>query len=424
MNDLPVVPAEERASPWLRPLLLALLLLGCALRIVPWTSNHGMGYDESFYRKYLLMLDQHGLAAYPDICAAYLQDGEDTAAIAKVPPLRTVFIVGGLAWKRLAFGAAPPADVNTPEGIANDPALIALHRIATLFGCLALWPAWALARRLFREREALAILALFACSPLLIHTSQHGFIDGVFGTCALFALWTLVESLREKAHRGWLLGFAISFALTVLAKETALFVGAAIAAILLFSRSLGWGPATRLHWGAAIAGGLFAITLLSFAAGGFRTVADVYLLFIHKVQLLPYAHETGRGPWYRYLVDLMVFTPTTLCFALGGAFLTLSGDRRAAVLLLFLAITYAAMGNTENGMNLRYATIWELPLRALAVVQVTALSARMKWPHWALPGLTVLLCAIDLRQYYEFFVAHTVSDLASQYLLKAVEILK
>lgn len=425
MNDRPVEAApDQRGTPRCPLLAVLLLLAGCALRIVPWASNHDMGYDESFYRRYLLMLDAHGLTAYPDVCAAYLQDGSADTTFAKVPPLRAVFVVCGLAWKRFAFGSAPPADLNAPNGMASDPALISLRRIAMLFGCLTLWPAWGLARRLFRQREALAVLALFVCSPLMIHTSQHGFVDGVFGAGALFALWTLVESLREKAHRGWLIGFAASFALTVIAKESALFVGLAIAGILLFSRRLGLGRATFLHWGAAVIGGLAALAVLCVAAGGLRTMLDVFLLFIHKVQVLPYAHETGRGPWYRYLVDFMVFTPVTLCFALGGAFLTLNGDRRAAVLLLFLAVTYVVMGNIENGMNLRYTTIWEFPLRALAIVQVAALAARFRRPAWALTVLTLLLCAVDLRQYHEFFVAHTVSDLASQYLLRAVEILK
>jgi hypothetical protein len=46
------------------------------------------------------------------------------------------------------------------------------------------------------------------------------------------------------------------------------------------------------------------------------------------------------------------------------------------VLLLFLAITYVAMCNVRYGMNLRYTTIWEFPLRALAVVQLSVLAAR------------------------------------------------
>jgi len=416
--------ATAKRSRFLWPICAALLLLGCALRIVPWTSHHGMGYDESWYRKFLLILDEQGLSAYPDICSAYLQDGEAETTIAKVPPVRALFVVSGLIWKRLEFGSAPPADLSTDAGVAGDPALISLHRIATLFGCLALLPAWAFARRLFPGREALAALALFACSPLLIHTSQHGLVDGVYGTCALFVLWTLFESLREKAHRGWLAGFSISFALLILAKENSIFVGIAVAGMMLFSRRLGLAPAGLRHWAAAVIGGLTALVFLSWAAGGFRTMVDVYLLFIHKVQVLPYAHETGRGPWSRYLVDLMLFTPVTLCFALGGSFRTLGGDRRAIVLLLFLGITYAIMCSVPNGMNLRYTTIWEFPLRALAAVQAGALASRFARPGLALTIVIAVLCVLDLRQYHHFFVTYRLYELAPEYLLRASDILK
>ena len=46
---------------------------------------------------------------------------------------------------------------------------------------------------------------------------------------------------------------------------------------------------------------------------------------------LPYAHATGDGPWSRYLIDLMILTPVTLCFALGGGFRALSEEVLASV---------------------------------------------------------------------------------------------
>ena len=413
---------SARIKVW--SLAALLLLLGCALRIVPWTSFHGMGYDESWYRKYVHALDRGGLATYPDICAAYLADGQDEKTIAKVPPLRALFITAGYLWKRAAFGDAPPADLSAPGGPARDPALISLHRVSTLFGCLGLLVAWLFARRLFGEVEALAILALCACSPLLIHTSQHALIDGVYGTCALFAMWTLWESMRERARPAWLAAFAVSFMLLVLAKENALFPAAAIAVLMLFGRALGFGMADRWHWLAAIAGGLSAIALLSAAAGGFQTVIEVYQLYIHKVQVIPDTHAAGDGPWSRSLVDLMILTPATLCFALGGGFRALRDDRRALGLLAFVAVSYLVMCNVRYGMNLRYTTIWDFPLRSLAVLQGAALAARWNRPRMLLAAMVAILCAIDLAQYHHFFVTYRLYELPTEDLLRAEKMAK
>ena len=412
----------SRLKAW--HLALLLLITGFALRIVPWTSYRTMAYDESWYRKYLHALDRGGLSAWPDICTAYLEDGQDEKTIAKVPPLRALFIFGGYAWKRAAFGDAAPADLREEDGPSRDPALVSLHRVATLFGCLGLVVAWLFGRRLFGEANGLAILALSACSPLLIHTSQHALIDGVYGTCALAALWTLWESMRERAHPAWIAAFGVSFTLLVLSKENALFPATAIGALMIFGRRLGFGQADRRHWFAAIIGGLCAIALLTAAAGGLRTTMDVYLLFIRKVQALPYAHKTGDGPWFRYLVDLMAFTPITLCFALGGAFRSIRDERRAHGLLAFLAVTYVAMCNVRYGMNLRYTTIWDFPLRSLAVLQAAALvDGCARW-RLLLGAIIGILCASDIAQYRYLFVTYRLYELPTEDILRAEKIVK
>ena len=230
--------------------------------------------------------------------------------------------------------------------------------------------------------------------------------------------------MKERAHPAWLAAFAASFALLVLAKESALFPAAAIAVLMLFGRALGFGSADRRHWFAVIIGGLSAIALLSAAAGGFRTVVGVYALLIRKAQALPFAQETGDGPWSRYLVDLMILTPATLCFALGGGFRALRDDRRALGLLVFLAVSYVAMCNVRYGMNLRYTTIWDFPLRSLAALQAAALVARHRRPRLLLAALVAILCAIDLAQYRHFFVTYRLYELPTEDLLRAEKMVK
>jgi len=406
---------------WLAALIF---LLGAALRLVPWTAFDGLGYDASWYRKYLLALDRHGLAVYPEICAAYLEDGRDEQTIAKVPPMRVLFVVAGWAWKRAAFGDAPPADLNVPGGLAADPAHRSLQRVAGLFGCLGLLAAWGFARRLLGETEALAVLALCACSPLLIHLSQHALIDGLLATCALAGLWALWESLQKEASAGWLAAFSLACALIVLVKENALFVGLGFAAVLLLAGPCGYGRAAPRHWLAAVAGGLLGIAGIVWSTGGLGPAIDAYRLIVHKAQALEYAHRTGDGPWSRYLIDLMIFTPATLCLAIGGSLRAVREDRRALALLLFVTVTYVAMCNVRYGMNLRYTAIWEFPLRALAVAQVVALAARCRRAPLALAAIVAVLCAVDLAQYRQFFVLHRLYELPTADLLRAVRMLE
>ena len=84
------------------------------------------------------------------------------------------------------------------------------------------------------------------------------------------------------------------------------------------------------------------------------------------------------------------------------------------------------MCNVKYGMNLRYATIWDLPLRVLAMVQVGSLviRTRVEWRAWALTLAVVGLCAFDLYQYYRLAVQYPLYELVPVDLLHALKVLK
>ena len=114
-----------------------------------------------------------------------------------------------------------------------------------------------------------------------------------------------------------------------------------------------------------------------------------------------------------------------LCLAIGGLFTSVKTSRPLLYLSAFVGFTYLIMCNVKFGMNLRYATIWELPLYALAVTQVSEIS---RWfgkrgPFFAVLIL-VALCAYSLRQYVILFVDYNLYELVTEGLLRAVKILK
>src|SRR5436309_2676589 len=82
--------------------------------------------------------------------------------------------------------------------------------------------------------------------------------------------------------------------------------------LYIFNRWLRIGTVTREMAIATAVGPLFGIVVLIFLAGGWDVLYGTYRLLIVKNIQLPYAIKTGDGPWYRYLLDLLLVSPIIL----------------------------------------------------------------------------------------------------------------
>jgi len=93
---------------------------------------------------------------------------------------------------------------------------------------------------------------------------------------------------------------------------------------------------------------------------------------------------------------------------------------------IFIAASYLVMCNVKYGMNLRYANMWDMPLRFLAFSSVIALVAPLPRPNWniVLSAAIVLICAIEIRQYYILAVHYPLYELITEHLVRALQILK
>jgi 4-amino-4-deoxy-L-arabinose transferase-like glycosyltransferase len=412
----PAVALPENAVPtgafqrWLPWALGALIAAGgIFVRLIHWAGFSGRGFDEVLYAHYLRQLINVGLGRYPDIVDGYIAY-QKTIPGSILPPTRFLYIFCAYGW----------------QGVFGGDPLDAFHAVSRLFSVLTLLLAGLFARRLCRGGwAALGVFALMAFSPLQIHLAQHALVDGFFEFWALLTLWALWENLRQPRHRGWLAVYAAGLALMVATKENAFFVFAAVIALLAAARWLRLGAVTRLLLAATLAGPLIGVAILANVAGGLPTLCDVYLIGVPKNLHLEYAILTGDGPWYRYLLDLLTVSPLVLLLAAGMALQVTRSDKELLFLLLFVAASYTLMANVKYGLNLRYATIWDLPLRVLAVGQCGLLAAR--WGRWRLPvfgGLIVGLCAFDLLQYQRLAVAYPLYELVPLDLLHALKIIK
>ena len=424
------VPTETLSPPpacarFLWSLSLLILAAGIFFRVCPSAAFTGVGFDEMLYRENILKVDKVGVFNYPLICQTFLEDQRHPESITKLPPTRFVYIYTSWLWKRMQFGDAAPANRRSPGFADHDPILLSLHRVACLFSCLTLIASGGCVWRMFGLKALPAFLALMSCAPVQIHFAQHALIDGVFTFWAVMCLWMLWENLQHPNDGRWLAGYGLCLAFMVMTKENSAFVYIGLAGLIAVNRWAGFGKVTPKLLVVSVAGPLAALTVLVTLAGGMGPFVEIYRLLVSKAETLQYAVLTGDGPWYRYLVDILLVSPLILILAIGGVFTQLRNHRASVFLVAFVGFTYLVMCNVRYGMNLRYASIWDMPLRVMAAAQVTALSVRFGARQML--GLTlaiVALSAYELRQYWVFFMNFPLYELVSEGLLRAVKILK
>jgi 4-amino-4-deoxy-L-arabinose transferase-like glycosyltransferase len=393
-----------------RLLLIAIVLValaGVALRIYPSAAFTGVGYDEWLYRGYVNNLIQSGLTSYPNFAESYVERQQKLPA-AVLPPTRFLYIFSAYLWHQAT----------------GEEALLALHRVSCLFSILLFFAAGAFAWRMAGPRTALAVLALMACAPTQLHMSQHALIDGFFAFWATLSLWLLWENLRQPNSARWLILYTLSLALMVITKENAVFAYAGLLALIGANRWLRFGVVTRPLLLLTVAGPLLGLVILIALCGSATTFINTYRLLVSKASVLPYAIATGDGPWYRYLVDLLLASPVIFLLAWGAIFRLKLADKQSLYLLAFMAATYLVMCNVRYGMNLRYTNMWDMPLRYLAVACLSDVTRSFRRRELIMAVAITFLCAIDLRQYYIFFVQHDLYELVTAGLLRALLILK
>jgi len=398
-----------------KPVLLAMILLfafGTFVRIYPSAGFKGIGFDENLYQMNVARLKQVGVLYFPEIVQAHI-DKQTKMEMAILPPTRFLYVFLAYLWSSL-FSMEPwPA----------------LRAISCLFSIFLLALSTLFAWRLGGQNYGLAVLALMSAAPTQIHMSQHALIDGFFAFWALLTVWLLWENLHRENHPGWLLVYAASIAAMVLTKENSFFVFISVLGLLAATHLLKYGTVTRNLLIATFAGAAFGFVFLVALSGGVKPFVETYRLLVVKAEQLPYAIQTGDGPWYRYLVDYLLMSPVVLLLAIGTIFSLRRDDSPSWYLVLFVVFSYIIMTNVKNGMNLRYTNMWDMPLRFLAATQLFAVSERLsrtfhRSPQFVAILLFAALCTLELRQYSIFFVKNDLYELVTMELMRPINIVK
>ena len=367
-----------------------------------------IGFDEELYREYVDALHKNGLGAYPDMVEGYI-GAQSKMAGPILPPVRFLYIFTAYLWQTL-FGG------DTLE---------CLKQVASFFSILTLGLAAAFAWRLRGPTWACALAALMAFAPTQLHMSQHAMIDGFFTFWTLLALWLLWENFAVPNDWRRLLGFGLSLALLVITKENSFFVWLAVVALLVANYWLQFGTTTRALLLVTIAGPLLGVVVLIFLSGGLGNLIETYRLLVTKASTAKYAILTGDGPWYRYLVDLMLVSPIILVLALAAVFRLNRAMKPELYFTIFIAASYLVMCNVKYGMNLRYANIWDMPLRFLALSLLSNLVQPLaRYRNLVLGAAVALIAAFEFHQYIVLAVRYPLYELITHDLLQALRMLK
>jgi hypothetical protein len=235
-------------------------------------------------------------------------------------------------------------------------------------------------------------------------------------------LW---ENLRVPGNWRWLATYALALALLVLTKENSFFVWCALVAVIVVNRWLQFGVVKRELLLASIVGPLLGVVILVFLAGGLDNLLATYRLLVSNASQMPYAILTGDGPWHRYLVDLILVSPVIVLLALGTVFRLDRTKKPELYLSIFIAASYLIMCNVKYGMNLRYANMWDMPLRFLAFAQIGALAGLVqRYRTLVIAAAVIAVMGVELRQYFILAVQYPLYELISHDLLQALKILK
>ena len=379
------------------PIILAMvviLAIGIFLRAWPSASFKGVGIDEGNYATYVGKGVKYGLSNYgrvvDEFIASQVQQSQSL-----IPATRIGFI-----WPTILLASLGKlAPLYALRLMSHGSALLLL--IATAI----------LAYRFGGVRQMLVVTTLIAVAPLQIFLSQRALGDAYFASLAVLCAWFFLENLHAPRSIGWLVAYGVAFFLLVLTKENAIFVCVALVGtwICLYRMRIG-RPSFGLLLVTFIAGAL-AVTILASLLGGLGEWIMFCRMYM-KGFAGPYAVQFQGGAWYRYLVDFTLLSPCIVALMFGRIFTIEKGSRLDFFWALLLGFSFLAMSTPSYGMSLRYAAYWDLPLRWLAASQALQLSEkfpRIK-PSFALAGLILILAAVDLFQYWRYFVHAGIYD--------------
>lgn len=410
-NDqvLPPFRHAPRLSWWTsltsveRVVLVAILLIGAALRIHWNNVAEYSAADEKLYVEYTRYLREVGWINYPTLVRHHIE----TATNWQFPsPMRW----GYLALSTAACALRGECDYRT------------LAWLSTAAGVAAIFLTYLVGVELLGARPALLGAALSITSPLQLALGRRALQDEVFCAVVLAALWAWLRALRagDGERRTWTYTLAIGIAtLGFAVKETFITLYPALLVFLwprVRERGLKLGDVLLLLAPPFLF--VFEFCLLT------RGVSDFLRLFhIMRSMHIDYVALYQGGPPHRPLFDLFLLAPLVCLLAAGAVVIVSSrvigseaGVRRLVLVTVITLVIYALLSK-----NVRFVVMVDPMLRLLAGwVVVKHLLGPGRFGLTGLVGVAIVNGVVEIFLFHTVFIVHKVYDPVTANLLRAL----
>ena len=381
----------QKPSRWMPA--LAVLLAGCALRVVLNDVAHYSPADETHYLSVARWLSDGYFANYPKVTRWYI----DTPGTHDSPSVNRVV---HFALATAACRIAPACDHR------------ALAWLSTLAGMASLLLTWLLGRELFREKTALLAAAFSITSPLQLALGRRALQDEVVCAAVLVTLWVFLRALRARGLSMHLL-VALTATLALGEKETLFLFAPAFLALWL--RAFPWRGWQRRDLLFLLPPFLYYLLCAAIqgSATGFFTIVHIGQI---SIQHSDYSLQYQSGPPQLVLVDLLLLAPVVFLLAASAVALPKQRAKDGEGAAWLAVFTFAAVAVFLFApKNPRYFVVGDPLVRLLAAWFVMERAPRWAW------AVAACSAGAELWIFHRVFIERAVYDPTTFDLLRALD---
>lgn len=357
---------------------------------VPKENEYARFADEGYYFHYAKTIALGGVSKFPELIDNYTKDPRGYLF---PPPSRVGFIIPAAFWLKI-FGVS----------------FVSLATFSAFCFVLFLFVCYFYCKKYFKEDIALLFTLLLSSSPLLMGMGMRALMDSAVTLFWALSFWTFMDFMSEQKMSKYIL-FIVSFTMAFFVKEISL--------VLLFFFMI-FHMVNKYYFKKSVREGYLVATVLIppvlylgfvfFICGGPQSVAGIVKGIMDarfgSINYSPYAVYYCSGPWFRYIIDFMLFSPFTTLLFIGyfaHLLLTKKIDWKTMYFLVFYTVIFIYLGNLRYSKVVRFVMSLEMVSSLFSVLFIYELFKNRKNQLFLVFSSSLFIFIINYLTFTRFF---------------------